>query len=448
MKIQKIVLSIITSISSITPIQLILFLTLFLPIFDFTDNTILNIIRHALLRFIIGYIAIYTLIILSQQKALLRFPSLNFEKPLLLYTVTIVISVVFSLLKSQMIFTRALFSVLTYPLLIVTFYVIPFWFDTKTLQVRIARYLIYSFYWTIILSIILVLLSFFSPSLFGFTRLSSIFHDPNIFARFLLFGIFYMLSFYFFDTTNTFRKNHLIIFCLLALICLVLTLSRSSLLTLMFGIIVFAFLLKNRKKEFLTISVVLIICIVAIIIIFILRIESNAQSAVLELSTFNRLQILIGGIDILKKNWLFGIGYTNFQNFYASNYMQNAMSMTLEMYEQKGFTVSMHNWFLEVFCEQGIFGLIGFIWFFYSFFKELVRSIKNTNDRFYKPLLIGHSFLLATYLIQGFFYHTFISLFSFWIYAGFAVSTIKAAEKIALKDKQDNAILSFSDLIL
>ena len=160
--------------------------------------------------------------------------------------------------------------------------------------------------------------------------------------------------------------------------------------------------------------------------------ERSALSlSFVEPSAFNRIQIVLGGLDIFSKHWLTGIGYTNFQNYFASNYIEGALAMSLSSYEELGFTVSIHNWCVELLAEQGIIGLVGFCWLFFLFFRTLRQARRATTDKTLNALLIGHILMIFTFLFHGFFYHTFISQFFFWVMSGFALSTSAAVEREA-----------------
>jgi len=148
----------------------------------------------------------------------------------------------------------------------------------------------------------------------------------------------------------------------------------------------------------------------------------------LDRSTLNRVQIILGAVDIVKKHWLIGIGYTNFEPYFADNYLESTLRTDLENYEEQGYTVSMHNWLMEILSEQGVVGLAAFMWFFYLLFKKIIAARKATQNPTFRAILFGHLLMLLAFLVQGFFYHTFISQFPFWMYAAFAMSTVVAAD--------------------
>lgn len=96
-----------------------------------------------------------------------------------------------------------------------------------------------------------------------------------------------------------------------------------------------------------------------------------------------RLGIWKDTIEVIKDNWLIGVGV---DNLYLAEYREN-----LGLY----ITKKAHNYFLQVFVTSGIFAFVGYIAWFINL---LVKSYKSKN----KFLILYFSISVA-YIVQGMF---------------------------------------------
>ena len=187
--------------TSITPQTIILPFIFLQPFFDFTDNDILTAVKHVLLRLIVIFLFFQTFVHLSTNRGRIQFSASKIERGLLVYVGTAIISVFLAIENFGMGIEKALVSLGTLPLLVSLVYVIPLWFSNKKDTVRMAKWFLASFFVVVIIALMQIPLSLLYPGVFGYNRLSSVFHDPNIFARYLIFGIFYSLALLQADTT-------------------------------------------------------------------------------------------------------------------------------------------------------------------------------------------------------------------------------------------------------
>ncbi len=420
---RDVVLSFIDTITSFSPFHISLGLLFFLPFLDFTGNNVFDVVKHLLLSGVSFALLIYTVTYVSLSEGHFSFPRLGFSLPLALYSISAFASVVIAMASARVESSRAILSLITLPLLISLLYVIPQWFHSKDSIIFSVRIFLYSLLVVDAIGLVEVALHFIFPQLFTI-RISSVFHDPNIFARFLVMGIFIVLSLLLFDVRDVLFRRLLWVLLLASIICLFFTLSRSGLGTFFFGSILFSILSKKRMAMFIILSSALVGIVAFLFLLFARPFEG---SVVFEPSNINRIQLILAGIDMIRQHWLFGVGYTNFSNIFTQFYLNNSMAISLVNYEMLGYQTSIHNWLIEVWAEQGIIGLSGFVWFFIVIFRKLKVARIYTNDNSMKAILLGYTLMFFAFLFHGFFYHTFFSQFHFWVLAGFGVASIWSA---------------------
>ncbi len=417
-------MSLLAALQWVTPAGILLAFLFLQPAFDFTFDDTLNLVKHVLLRGITLVMLFLTLAHSSLKHGRFILSPTGLEKPLLVYAGTAIASVCLAMVSSRMDMGRAAVSLSTLPILVSLLYIFPYWCDTKESILRLSG----GFLLSVFLVAIIAIGQFVLKVGYGFgpERISSVFHDPNIFSRYVVFGLFYALVFLLFAGRGFLGRWATVLFLAAGLAGLLVSLSRSSLATFLLGSLFLAFLTRNRR--IVLAGFLLAVAFAAIAYFMISAERSFIGSVAVDMSTINRVQVMVGGLAIFEKHWLLGIGYTNFQHFFAETYLKNQMIMSLDWYEAKGLTVSIHNWLVEVLAEQGVLGLCGFVWFFASFFKRLRAARRKTQDAVLRALLLGHMAMLFTFLFHGFFYHTFISQFFFWVIAGFAMATVRFAE--------------------
>jgi len=212
------------------------------------------------------------------------------------------------------------------------------------------------------------------------------------------------------------------------------SLSRSGYLTLFIGLFIFSFLFKGKKYKIIAFVTVFLLGLIGILLLATQR-DFFGGTAILEASSLNRIQLILGGIEIIQNNWLFGIGYTNFGNYYVATYVSDTLRISAFNYFMLGYATSIHNWLIEVWAEQGIFGLIAFVYLFGSVTWYLFNNFRKTNNSILKVCLSSFLLMISVFLIQGFFYHTFLFHFFFWLMFGFTISLIIFLEKNKLINK-------------
>lgn len=414
-------------ISWFTPRRLIYLFLFCQPLLEYTYQNELNITRHIIWRLIVVFLFSFTIYDVVFSRISISLP--NFIKaPLFLYIITALLSTTLAYLFAYMDSFQAVYAISTFAFLLLFIKVIPYWINSKISIMRIINIYVAA---TIITNIYGVVEFIINRMILNdiFFRMSSVFKDPNIYARFNLIAIFFLLSILFFNKNLSKNlKLYNLFALLLSGLSLFMSLSRSGYLTLLLGLVIFSFLFKGKKYKIIAIAVVLLFTIFGILLLATQR-DFIGGTAIIETSGINRIQLILGGIEIIKDNWLFGIGYTNFGNFYVANYVSKVLKMNEFNYYMMGYATSIHNWLIEVWVEQGIIGLTAFIIFFGSVLRYLFSNFKKAIDPILRVCLASFFLMIVVFLIHGFFYHTFIFHFFFWLMFGFTVSLISVIEK-------------------
>lgn len=420
----ELIVGLIAILDSITPRKIIFTLIFLQPLFEFTKSAELNIVRHLSQRLIVLWLLVFFIWRIFRDNNI-KLHKFGIESSLLIYVLSAFISVIFASQIIAIDTTKVISSLLTLPILIILGYLIPAYLDETNDHPLVFRTLVLSLALVTIFGLIQFLVySMIYPM--GF-RLSSVFHDPNIFSRFILIGFSFIFTHLVICKNPVIPRPILIFIMFLSLVCLLLTYSRSGYATLFIVLGLFYLIYGTKKQRLYVIPVIIILGIIAFIFLFSQR--TFVGSEFIEESSFNRIQLLLAGIDMIENHWMFGIGYTNFSFFYTENYVVSVFQMSLYDYEMMGYAVSIHNWFVEVWAEQGIIGLLAYVYFFYRLIKAIRYEIKMTRDDTLKSFLIGSNLMVFVFLLHGFLYHTFISQFFFWSMLGITLFFITASKK-------------------
>lgn len=255
--------------------------------------------------------------------------------------------------------------------------------------------------------------SFEQETIFGITversmpRLVGLNYDPNI-NVFMSLIFFYYLYFY--------KNKNLLVYLLLFLITfmIILTISTAGIISVSIPLIFYyiyqfiKFLLINKyvisiRKLFLLLLVSILISILLIILNeneFILNILEKRINNLNNGS--GRFEIWNNAITLFYQNQFFGIGWYNFLEY-------NKIIFNRENY--------MHNTFLEVLVELGIFGFLIYILFFIILFLNIIKlQYKKSNKyllfTFFSMIILLNS--LSLYINEVLF--VFMALVSYELY--------------------------------
>lgn len=244
-------------------------------------------------------------------------------------------------------------------------------------------------------SIIICFTGFYFLLTGNYSRLTSTFYWPNPLAGFLLFPFF--ISLYFLKT----EKNKLLNLTALAVIfsALILTGSRGAWLALILSsVFVFLWYFPKIKKniDFKKIAnYTFKVLILSALLIFILSYfkttplffgDRQTETNNLDQSSNIRLEYYKAGWDLFKEKPLLGHGLDSFSKLYPK--LQTS-PINAGKY--------VHNWYLEILLETGVFMFILFLAFlFFSLFKQ-------------KPKFLSYKFFLTLALV-AYLAHSFLDI--------------------------------------
>jgi putative inorganic carbon (HCO3(-)) transporter len=211
-------------------------------------------------------------------------------------------------------------------------------------------------------------------------------YNPNLFGGYLLASLSSLFGSFIINLSDKKYKTAsiLLIFSLITSLSLILSGCRGAYLG--FFILILSFLgflakfiwkdLENKKEFFkkLYLSVLgMIISLSTCIILFVSSIRTRIISIFAmraDSSTSFRFNVYHSSIQMLKDNWLFGIGIgnQNFREIYG-------------LYMKTGFdALSAYSVFLEIAVESGIFSLIAFLAFLITLIYKSIKFIMAEKD--------------------------------------------------------------------
>ena len=235
-----------------------------------------------------------------------------------------------------------------------------------------------------------------------FLRAYGAFPHPNIFAGFLAIAILLMVFIYFkkYKDLSIFKKTIFWFVLSVFSYCLCITFSRSAILALVvsfFVIIIFSLYTKNLKKIYPVILITVLMLISNFFIfrdLFYTRLGSQDR---LEVKSYNERSVLMNqSLQLVKDNYIGGIGLNNY--VYAVNDIDN--SMNVWDYQP------VHNVYILILCELGVFGLIVYILIFVLKILEHIKSKSFENYIFLSILIL----ILVINLFDHYFWTSWSSL--------------------------------------
>ena len=258
--------------------------------------------------------------------------------------------------------------------------------------------------------------------------------NPNLFGGYLVCGFPVVLGSVFYFANKKHLKSTLIAiaFSVLGIFAIFQTGCRGAYLALML-IIASTFLIsakffwttyKNLYVSF--ISAVTVMFFMAITFVGALRHRFLSIFAMRNDSSNSfRFNVYHSSLDMLKDNWLLGIGVgnKNFREIYG-------------LYMKTGFdALSTYNVFLEIAVESGIFALVVFLGFLVELVKNAIKFILNsTNNEQIIFVSVSVISILAV-MLHGFvdtiFFRPQIQ-FMFWTFVAVISTLIKDDEKVPI----------------
>ncbi len=409
----------------LSPVAVLYLLAGVLPLFDFNDILWMNLAKHVAYRLIIGVLLFVTLLdIIRKGKGnpLLRS---GLEIPLGLYLFSILNSLVWSSFILAVPWIEKTAAVLTICLLVCYLYTVLYWLDTPGRVRRATGIFLMSGFALSLLALLQKAAgvnSLFRP----YPRLAGVFWDSNIFARYEVVLLAFSASILVIAKPKGRAKAFYVLFAVVSLLCLLLSLSRSGYVA--FLVIVSVLLLMTVPKRYflVTVSSVVLLALAGYLFLTVYR-TSDTGNLVVESSAVNRIVLIAAGAGMIKDHWLAGVGFGNYPVALERVYAGSSMFFSEAYRYATGMTTVIHNWVIEVWAEQGIIGLAAFIVLFGVALRNLLWCRKRCADPWYRAYLTGYFLTILVFLVHGFFYHTFITQFFFWVLFSMAV----AAERVA-----------------
>ncbi len=184
-------------------------------------------------------------------------------------------------------------------------------------------------------------------------------------------------------------------YCAIALpvtLCLYLTYSRGAWLLGLPAAFIFLGLMRGKRVLLISLLVILIIALSLLPLIGTERLASlfNTQSG----TTFLRLKLWQGSLNMIRDHPLFGVGLDNFLYQYRTRYVLPEAWEELDLSHP-------HNIILDYWTRLGVLGVIAIGWLQLAFFGKALRLYRQLDDRDLKALLLGLMASMVAFLAHG-----------------------------------------------
>lgn len=316
----------------------------------------------ALINLFLTLIAIYGIYFLIKYK----FKPINRDYYLVLFLIYILVQ------------SLILKNFDSHSLTLIRFFIIIIFFNFLLRENKISFNLKFIYPLIFLISFDGIIQYFFGYNILGFMkyenyRLTGFFNDEPILGSFLMkFTIPFLFFINCFKKSN-YIKSFFILAIFISLLCVILSGERLAMIQLIIGLILFLYLnIKNIALYKLIMIPLTIIAVVSIIINddiknrivgtgfevfnlsnnFIFNQNNNIGSI------NNYLYNFESGIEVWKKNKLFGNGYRY--------YNKNCKDILENLEIKKGCSTHPHNIYIEILSDYGLFGLIFFLIFIFN----------------------------------------------------------------------------------
>jgi O-antigen ligase len=244
-------------------------------------------------------------------------------------------------------------------------------------------------------------------------RLEAFYSSPNYLAIYLSSGVFfgfYFLVKSFFEKAYSKKIFAHLFLVLIVLAALYFTYSYGAWLAVFLALFC-TILVVAPQKKFLFSGLFFIVAATAFIFQFNTSKFSELVNFSQRSSFASRIMIWDASLLMIKQNPVFGIGPSNFQNYYLA--LQKYFPPYLDWAVPQP-----HNVFLAFWLQTGFLGLIGFLLLLFFVFKTLFKIVKNKKDAFLAAPLLGfflytvlHGLIDTTYWKNDFSFLFWINVF-------------------------------------
>jgi O-antigen ligase len=225
----------------------------------------------------------------------------------------------------------------------------------------------------------------------GVRRIHGVYGSPNNLGLFLE-RIVPILAAVVLFGGSVWRRALYFLIALPVTICLYLTYSRGAWLLGLPAAFIFFGLMRGRKVLLISFLVILAIALSLLPLIGTERLASlfNTQSG----TTFLRLKLWQGSLNMIRDHPLFGVGLDNFLYQYRTRYVLPGAWEELDLSHP-------HNIVLDYWTRLGILGVIAIAWLQFAFFRKALCLYRQLGDCDLKALLLGLMASMVAFLAHG-----------------------------------------------
>lgn len=209
-------------------------------------------------------------------------------------------------------------------------------------------------------------------------RMFSSFLDPNFLGAFLVLNFLLILGLFLIQWKKNTKKLGMFgilgVLGVLNLIAVFLTYSRSALLMLFVGLFIFLLLLGKKKFIF-----VIFLILIFFVLVQSLTKRSEGTNLLRSVSSEARLGSSVNTLNIIKDNFLFGVGFNSFR------YAQIRYGLLKgEEQELTHAGAGTDNSFLFILVTTGAFGFLAYIYLWIKILKYQFNIIRNSDFKYQK----------------------------------------------------------------
>lgn len=197
----------------------------------------------------------------------------------------------------------------------------------------------------------------------GFTQSVSFMGGPNQLASYLLPALF--LTVYSIRNTDNSKAAHKTVYCLLSTIislAIILTLSRSAILGMIVGLVVYLLFFNSKKIITYAVSSTFI---VAIFLIWLFASSASVKNVITHGGQTGHQMAFVETISEIK---------TRAMQDQAKLFIGSGLGTAGPLVIKYGNGFISESWYLQILLEIGIVGLLLWIWFMIALSKELLRK--------------------------------------------------------------------------
>ena len=232
---------------------------------------------------------------------------------------------------------------------------------------------------------------------------------PNIFGAFLVIGLLLLLGFILNNQKRRWQKYYYSLWLILIL-GLGVSFSRTAWLAFAFGLLA-VFIISVIKKQYLSQKRVLQLVLMSAVIAFmfvslygnLISTRFDFSNRLEQKSVFERVAGFEQGKKVVLNNLFFGVGISNFPR---------ALTAT-QAGERSWYYQPVHNTFLLLFSEIGVFGFIGFI--LLVFYLKIGKKYHQTEDVYKFGI---YASLIILLFFDHFWWSLHFGILLFWLILG------------------------------